>query len=38
MYIIHQLFTAHGFEYVVAVTAVFVFIFIYYLLSTERKY
>ena len=38
MYAIEQLFTAHGFEYVVAVTAVFVFIFIYYLLSTERKY
>jgi len=38
MYSIEQLFTAHGFEYVVAVTAAFVFIFIYYLLSTERKY
>ena len=38
MYIIEQLFTAHGFEYVVAVSAMFVFIFIYYLLSTERKY
>jgi len=38
MYITEQLFTAHGFEYVVAVSAMFVFIFIYYLLSTERKY
>ncbi len=33
MYIIEQLFTGHGFEYVVAVTAMFIFIFIYYLLS-----
>ncbi len=38
MYIFEQLFTAHGFEYVVAVSAAFVFIFIYYLLNTERKY
>jgi heme/copper-type cytochrome/quinol oxidase subunit 1 len=38
MYAIEQLFTAHGFEYVVAATTFFVFIFIYYLLSTERKY
>lgn len=38
MYIVEQLFTAHGFEYVVAVTAAMVFIFIYYLLSTERKF
>ena len=38
MYIIEQLSTAHGFEYVIAVTAAFIFIFIYYLLSTERKY
>ncbi|GEM_PF-1236552 len=38
MYAIEQLFTAHGFEYVVAVTAAFIFIFIYYVLIKERKY
>jgi hypothetical protein len=38
MYITEQLFTGHGFEYVTAVGAMFVFILIYYILSTERNY
>lgn len=38
MYIIEQLFSHHGYEYVIAVTAMFIFIFIYYLLSGESRY
>jgi hypothetical protein len=38
MYIIEQLFSAHGYEYMVAVLAMFVFILVYYLLSEEVRY
>lgn len=38
MYIIEQLFSHHGYEYMVAVLAMFVFILIYYLLSEEVRY
>jgi hypothetical protein len=36
MYIFEQLFSAHGYEYFVAVMAMIVFILFYYILSTER--
>jgi len=38
MYIIEQLFSHHGYEYMVAVLAMFVFILVYYLLSEEVRY
>jgi heme/copper-type cytochrome/quinol oxidase subunit 1 len=36
MYIFEQLFTAHGYEYAIAVLAMFIFILFYYILSTQR--
>jgi len=36
IYIFEQLFTSKGLEYAVAVLAMFVFIFFYYVLSTRR--
>jgi len=38
MYIIEQLFSHHGYEYMVAVLAMFVFILVYYLLSQDVRY
>lgn len=38
MYIFEQLFSHHGYEISVAVLAMFIFIWIYYILSGERKY
>jgi hypothetical protein len=37
MYIFEQLFTAKGFEYMIAVLAMFVFILFYFILSTKRQ-
>ncbi len=37
MYIFHQLFSVHGYEYAVAVLSLFIVIFFYYILFTERK-
>ena len=36
IYIFEQLFTSKGFEYMIAVLAMFVFILFYYILSTQR--
>ena len=36
MYIFEQLFTAHGYEYFVAVMAMIIFILFYHILSTDR--
>jgi predicted permease len=36
IYIFEQLFTSKGLEYAIAVLAMFVFIFFYYVLSTKR--
>jgi hypothetical protein len=38
MYIFEQLFSHHGYEYAIAVLAMFVFIWLYFILSQERKY
>ncbi len=37
MYIFEQLFSQHGYEYAVAVLAMFVFILFYFILTSERK-
>jgi hypothetical protein len=37
MYIFEQLFSHHGYEYAVAVLAMFVFILFYFILTSERK-
>ena len=37
MYIFEQLFSHHGYEYAVAVLAMFVFILFYAILTSERK-
>ena len=37
MYIFEQLFSHHGYEYMVAVLAMFVFIIFYAILISERK-
>jgi hypothetical protein len=37
-YIFEQLFSQHGYEYAVAVLAMFVFIIIYFILNKEIKY
>jgi hypothetical protein len=37
MYIFEQLFSQHGYEYAVAVLAMFVFILFYFILISERK-
>lgn len=37
-HIFDQIFTTKGYEYAVAVLAMFVFILIYFILSGERKY
>lgn len=37
MYIFEQLFSQHGYEYAVAVLAMFVFILFYFILTTKRK-
>jgi len=37
MYIFEQLFSHHGYEYAVAVLAMFVFILFYSILTSERK-
>lgn len=36
MYIFEQLFSAHGYEYFIAVTAMFIFIFFYSVLRKPR--
>jgi len=36
LYIFEQLFSPKGYEYMIAVLAMFVFIFFYYVLSTKR--
>jgi hypothetical protein len=36
MYIFEQLFSQHGYEYVIAVLAMFVFILFYFILSAQR--
>jgi len=36
LYIFEQLFSPKGYEYTIAVLAMFVFIFFYYVLSTKR--
>jgi hypothetical protein len=36
IYIFEQLFTSKGFEYAIAVLAMFVFILFYFILSTKR--
>lgn len=38
MYIFEQLFSHHGYEYAVAVLAMFIFILIYFILSGERRF
>jgi hypothetical protein len=38
MYIFEQLFSHHGYEYSVAVLAMFIFIIFYLILSQETKY
>lgn len=38
MYIFEQLFSHHGYEYAVAVLAMFIFIAFYFILSGERKF
>lgn len=38
MYIFEQLFTPKGYEYTVAVLAMFIFILFFAILSGERKY
>lgn len=38
MYIFEQLFSHHGYEYSVAVLAMFIFIVFYFILSGERKF
>jgi hypothetical protein len=37
MYIFEQLFTPKGYEYMIAVLAMFVFILFYFILSTKRQ-
>jgi hypothetical protein len=37
MYIFEQLFSATGYQYAIAVLAMFIFILFYFILSTERK-
>lgn len=37
MYIIEQLFTAKGYEYIIAVLAIFVFILFYKFLITDKS-
>jgi hypothetical protein len=37
MYIFEQLFSHHGYEYAVAVLAMFVFIAFYMIITSERK-
>ena len=37
MYIFEQLFSHHGYEYMVAVLAMFIFIIFYTILISERK-
>jgi len=37
MYIFEQLFSHHGYEYAIAVLAMFVFILFYFILISERK-
>jgi hypothetical protein len=36
MYIFEQLFSQHGYEYAIAVLAMFVFILFYFILTTQR--
>jgi len=37
MYIFEQLFSQHGYEYAIAVLAMFIFIVFYFILIGERK-
>jgi hypothetical protein len=38
MYIFEQLFSHHGYEYAIAVLAMFIFIVFYLILNEERKF
>jgi hypothetical protein len=38
MYIFEQLFSPHGYEYAIAVLAIFIFIVFYFILIGERKF
>ncbi|GAQ94920.1 hypothetical protein TAGGR_11115 [Thermodesulfovibrio aggregans] len=38
MYIIEQLFSGHGYEYLIAVLSIFVFIVIFSMLGEKKKY
>ena len=38
LYIFEQLFSHHGYEYAIAVLAMFIFIFFYLILNKEVKY